>query len=204
MGDLSNKTNRVLLPIVEMDCPTCTSIIEKELKKLIGVRDVRVNFLMKKVVVTYDPKRIGVPELERRIEDLGFRLSYKKYEGLLGKFSKVLLRKEEETMFRHIADREFEDLVVKSNKPVVLVFTSPTCPSCKTLKPRLKAALEKFSGQVYLYEMDIITTKKWEDYDVMSVPTILLLKEDKVIGRQENFPKKEEIEDMLLKGLTIA
>lgn len=86
MTDLSNEINRVFLPIVEMDCPTCTSIIEKELKKLIGVRDVRVNFLMKKVVVIYDSKEIGVPDLEKRIEDLGFRLSYKKYEGLLEKF----------------------------------------------------------------------------------------------------------------------
>lgn len=84
------------------------------------------------------------------------------------------------------------------------MFTSPTCPTCKALKPKLNAALEKFSEQVYLYEMDIITTKKWEDYDVMSVPTILLLKGGKVIGRQENFPEKEEIEEMLLKGLTIA
>jgi copper chaperone CopZ/thiol-disulfide isomerase/thioredoxin len=156
-----------------MGCPTCTSIIEKELKKLAGVKDVRVNFLMRKVVVTYDPKKIGVPDLEKRIEELGFRLLYKKYEGFIGKFSRALLHKEEEMSFRRIADREFDDLVVKSNKPVVLFFTSPTCPSCKALKPRLKATLEKFSGWVYLYEMDIMTTKKWEDYNIMSVPTFL-------------------------------
>jgi thiol-disulfide isomerase/thioredoxin/copper chaperone CopZ len=184
-----------------MGCPTCTSIIEKELKKLAGVKDVRVNFLMRKVVVTYDPKEISVPDLEKRIEELGFRLSYKKYEGFIGKFSRALLRKEEETAFRRIADREFDDLVVKSNKPVVLFFTSPTCPPCKTLKPRLKATLEKFSGRVYLYEMDIMTTKKWEDYNVMSVPALLFLKEGRMVGRQENFPKQEEIEEMILKEL---
>jgi len=201
VNDLSNEINRVFLPIVEMGCPTCTSIIEKELKKLAGVKDVRVNFLMRKVVVTYDPKEISVPDLEKRIEELGFRLSYKKYEGFIGKFSRALLRKEEETAFRRIADREFDDLVVKSNKPVVLFFTSPTCPPCKTLKPRLKATLEKFSGRVYLYEMDIMTTKKWEDYNVMSVPALLFLKEGRMVGRQENFPKQEEIEEMILKEL---
>lgn len=93
-GSLSNETNRVSLPVVEMDCPTCTSIIEKELKKLVGVKDAHVNFLMKKAVVTYDPMRIGIPELERRIEDLGYRLSYKKQEGFLGKLSRILMGRE--------------------------------------------------------------------------------------------------------------
>jgi len=197
---LSNRTIRLSLPIVEMDCPTCASIIEKELKKLSGVEEVRVNFLMKKVVVTYDSTKIGVPELEGRLEDLGYRLLYKKYGGFFERFSRVLGR-EEGIDFRHVSDHDFEDLVLKSNKPVVLLFASPTCPSCKALKPRLKAAFDKFPGQVYLYEMDIMKTKRWEDYDVMSVPTVLCFKDGKVISRKENLPKQEEIEEMISKGL---
>lgn len=200
MEILSDGSNRLSLPIVEMDCPTCASTIEKEFKKLIGVEDVRVNFLMKKVVVTYDPKKIGVPELEGKLEDLGYRLSYKKYRGFFERFSRFLGKKES-IEFRHISEHDFEILVLKSNKPVVLLFTSPTCPSCKALKPRLKAALDKFPGQVYLYEMDIMKTKKWEDYDVLSVPTMLCFKEGKVICREENFPEQEKIEVMILKGL---
>jgi len=183
-----------------MDCPTCASIIEKELRKLSGVEDVRVNFLMKKVVVTYDPKKIGVPELEGKLEDLGYRLSYKKYRSFFERFSQVLGKKER-IEFRHISDHDFENLVLKSNKPVVLLFTSPTCPSCKALKPRLKAAFDKFPGQVYLYKMNIMKTKKWEDYDVMTVPTMLYFKEGKVIDREENLPRQEKIEEMILKGL---
>ena len=197
---MSNKTIRFSLPIVEMGCPTCASIIKKELKKLSGVEDVRVNFLMKKVVVTYDSTKIGVPELEEKLEDLGYRLSYKKYESFFERFSRVFGRKEG-IDFRHVSDHDFEDLVLKSNKPVVLLFASPTCPSCMALKPRLKAAFDKFPDQVYLYEMDIMKTKRWEDYDVMSVPTVLCFKDGKVIGREENLPKQEEIEEMISKGL---
>lgn len=198
---MSNRTNRLSLPIVEMDCPTCASIIEKELKKLGGVADVRVNFLMKKVVVTYDPTKIGVLELEGRLEDLGYRLLYKKYGGFFERFSKALLGREESMGFMHVSDHDFENLVLKSNKPVVLLFASSTCPSCKALRPWLKAAFDKFPGQGYLYEMDIMKTKRWEDYDVMSVPTVLCFKDGNVISREEDLPKQEEIEEMISKVL---
>ncbi len=76
-----------------MDCPTCVLTIEKELNKLEGVKEARVNFLMEKVIVTYDPEKIGVPKLEKRLEDLGYRLAYKKYESILDKVSKFFRKK---------------------------------------------------------------------------------------------------------------
>ena len=94
-------------------------------------------------------------------------------------------------------------MVLRSNRPVVVTFTSPTCPSCRALKPQLKAALEKFQDRIYLYEMDITTTKKWEEYTVMSVPTLLYFKEGKEVERQGAPLKQEEIEkviSLILKG----
>ena len=179
-----------------MDCPTCVLTIEKELKKLVGVKEAHVNFLMKKVIVTYNPEKIGVPELEKRFEDLGYRIAYKKYGSVFSKISRLLLGKgaEETVGFRKVEDHDFEELVLKSNKPVVVMFTSPNCPSCRALKPRLKGASENFQGQVYVYEMDITTTKKWADYDVMSVSTLLYFNNGKEIDRHTAFLEKEDIE----------
>ncbi len=195
--------NSKAFPVTEMDCPTCAATIERGLKKLEGVKDARVNFLMKKVIVTYDPNKVSVPELEKRIEDLGYKISYKKYEGFFEKVSRLFTGKKREFGFRRVGDHEFEDLVLKSNRPVVVMFTSPTCPSCRALKPQLKAAVEKFQDRVYLYEMDIMTTKKWEDYNVMSVPTLLYFKEGKEFDRQGAPLKQEEVErviSLILKG----
>jgi len=37
---------------------------------------------MEKAVVTYDPNEIDVPTIEKKIEDFGYRISYKKYRGI--------------------------------------------------------------------------------------------------------------------------
>lgn len=201
VGNLSNTTSQVALPIVEMDCPTCAATIEKELKKLDGVTDARVNFMMKKVIVDYDPRKTGVPELEEKLEYLGYQLSYKKYEGFIERFSKVLFGKKDEIKFRQISDHEFDNLVLKSNKPVAMLFLSQICSSCKALKPRLKTVLNKFQGQIYFYEIDISKTKKWEDYNILSIPTLMFFKDGKTIGRLVSLPRIEQIEQMTLKTL---
>ncbi len=89
---MEEEYRRRTIPIVNMDCPTCALTIEKELRKLEGVKDARVNFLMKKLIVTYDPRKVGVPDIEKKL-DLGYALAYKKYEGVLAKIKRALLGK---------------------------------------------------------------------------------------------------------------
>jgi len=74
--------DRKTIPITGMDCPSCIVNIEKELKKLNGVKEAQGNYIMEKVVVTYDPNEIDVPAIEKKIEDLGYRISYKRYPSM--------------------------------------------------------------------------------------------------------------------------
>jgi len=37
---------------------------------------------MEKVVVTYDPSKIDIPAIEKKIENLGYRISYKRYPSI--------------------------------------------------------------------------------------------------------------------------
>jgi len=52
------------------------------LKKLKGVKEAQGNYIMEKVVVTYDQNKIDVPAIEKKIEDLGYRISYKRYPSI--------------------------------------------------------------------------------------------------------------------------
>ena len=81
--------NRKVLPILGMNCQACALIIEKRLRKLEGVKEAKVNYMTQNIAVTYDPSRIGIPEIEKAIEELGYRLAYKKYEGILERVSKI-------------------------------------------------------------------------------------------------------------------
>jgi len=78
--------SRKVLPILGMDCPACALTIEKRLRKLEGIKEAKVNYMTQNVAVTYDPSKIRIPEIEKAIEKLGYRISYKKYEGIREKF----------------------------------------------------------------------------------------------------------------------
>ncbi|WP_309492049.1 heavy metal-associated domain-containing protein [Candidatus Hecatella orcuttiae] len=84
---MEEKHIRKILPVRGMPCASCTLTIEKELKKLEGVKDAQVSYLMEKVAVTYDPEKVGIPDIEGRIEKLGYKLAYKKYKSF---FSRIL------------------------------------------------------------------------------------------------------------------
>jgi len=79
---MTEAQDRKMIPITGMDCPSCIINIEKELKKLKGVKEAQGNYMMEKVIVTYDPSKIDVSTIEKKIEDLGYRISYKKYPAM--------------------------------------------------------------------------------------------------------------------------
>jgi copper chaperone CopZ/thiol-disulfide isomerase/thioredoxin len=193
-----------VFPVTEMDCPTCTTTIKKELSKLDGVKDVRINFLYKRIYVSYDPSVIGIPDLEEKIEDLGYRLTYKKYEGAFESFLRVIgIGKNKEQRFRRVEDHNFEELVLRSNRPVLLLFTSTKCPSCRVLREKLKEALGRHEDEIYIFETNILETSIWEKYDVMSVPTVVLFIEGEEKKRRVGMLNTEEMREFLRKTVPL-
>lgn len=193
-----------VFPVTEMDCPTCTTTIKKELSKLDGVKDVRINFLYKRIYVSYDPSVIGIPDLEEKIEDLGYRLTYKKYEGAFESFLRVIgIGKNKEQRFRRVEDHNFEELVLRSNRPVLLLFTSTKCPSCRVLREKLKEALGRHEDEIYIFETNILETSIWEKYDVMSVPTVVLFFKGEEKKRRVGMLNTEEIREFFRKTVPL-
>ena len=138
---------RKVIPITKLDCPNCVATVEKELAKLEGVNSVRTNFLMRKIIVDYDPEKIDVPEIEEKIEKLGYRIAYKKYESLPQRILKVFRPGEHKEAFRKLDDRSFDELVLLSKRPVIVLFASPDCPTCGIMRQKLRELAEKFKNQ---------------------------------------------------------
>jgi len=68
-------SKKIIIPIVGMNCASCTIAIENELKKLDGMIDVHVNFANEKASITYDPNRLTQEKIEKAIEMIGYRTS---------------------------------------------------------------------------------------------------------------------------------
>ena len=67
------KTERQLtIPVIGITCANCATTIERNVKKVEGVREAPVNLGNEKVTVTYDPKVTGPQAIIQRIERAGY------------------------------------------------------------------------------------------------------------------------------------
>jgi thioredoxin 1 len=102
-----------------------------------------------------------------------------------------------------VNDSQFDVIVLKSSLPVLLECASPECIICKTMASRIQEVIKEYSSKLIFLRLNINESKKWKDYDVRVIPTLLYFKSGRLVGRQENFPEIEEIRQQisrLIKG----
>jgi thioredoxin 1 len=185
-----------VIPITRMDCPTCIPVLEKEVLRLEGVEEVRGNYMAKNLKVTYNSKKVQLAEIEAAIERVGYRIAYKKYPGFLGKI-KGLFNKEDRGKVEIVTDKDFTRKVLNSSKTVAVMFSSPTCPTCRIFKPQFEKLAEKTEGKADLFEMNISITESWRSYNIMSIPTILVFKSGEVVEKFIAMPSTKELSEAL-------
>ena len=71
---MSETTMNLSLPISGMTCASCVSHVEKALKELPGVEGVIVNLGTNKASLVYDPQRVGLGDMQRAVEDVGYAI----------------------------------------------------------------------------------------------------------------------------------
>ena len=76
---------------------------------------------------------------------------------------------------------EFEDKVMKSDRPVVVDFTAGWCAPCQELLPMLEAAIVNAEIEVDLAKVDVSVLPELAA-NLKSVPTLLAVKNGKVLN----------------------
>lgn len=71
------KTERINLAISGMHCSSCANIIERQLKKVAGVSEARVNFASEKASIVYDPSMTQITDLKDAVAKAGYTASEK-------------------------------------------------------------------------------------------------------------------------------
>jgi thiol-disulfide isomerase/thioredoxin len=173
------------IPILRMDCPTCIPVLEREVLKVEGVEEVRVrgNYLARTLKVTFDSSKAQLAEIEAAIERVGYRIAYKRYPSPLSRLRDLFKR--------------FPGKVLHASKTVVVLFSSPTCPTCKVFKPEFLGLAERMGKEADFYEMNIEETETWREYDVLSIPQVIVFRAGKISERFTAMPIASEIEKAL-------
>lgn len=101
-----------------------------------------------------------------------------------------------------ITDKDFEEKVVKSKTPVLVDFWAAWCAPCKMAEPVLEELAEEYKDKVLVAKLNVDENQEvTEKYGVMSIPTTILIKEGKEVGRQIGFAGKEIFEKLMKKAL---
>jgi P-type Cu+ transporter len=77
------ETKQLTLPITGMYCANCVSTIERNLKKVAGVRSAVVNLSSERALVDYDPSQAGLKDMVARVERAGYGIAIGEADLLL-------------------------------------------------------------------------------------------------------------------------
>jgi thioredoxin 1 len=81
-----------------------------------------------------------------------------------------------------VTDESFADEVLASDKPVLVDFWATWCGPCKMVAPVLDEIATEHAGKITIAKMDVDKNPDTSrDYQIMSIPTLILFSEGKVV-----------------------
>lgn len=90
-------------------------------------------------------------------------------------------------MALEITEKNFDELVVNTDKPVVLDFWAVWCGPCRMIAPLIEEMHNEYGDKAVIGKVDVDSNNSIAvKYGIRNIPTILFLKDgevvDKVVG----------------------
>ena len=88
-------------------------------------------------------------------------------------------------MALEITDKSFEDVVLKSDKPVMVDFWAAWWGPCRMVGPIIEELSADFEGRAVVGKLDVDANQEFAaKYGVRNIPTVLVFKNGEVVGKQ--------------------
>jgi thioredoxin 1 len=101
-----------------------------------------------------------------------------------------------------VTDSNFQTEVLDSKTPVLIDFWAAWCAPCRTIAPHVEALANEYTGKLRVGKLDIDSNQGVpQQYDIRSIPTLLVFKEGKVVGQLVGAVPRAKIEDLVKKAI---
>lgn len=98
----------------------------------------------------------------------------------------------------HVTDQTFETEVLKSELPVLIDFWAEWCGPCRMVAPILEKLAKDYSGKVKIAKVDVDANPGLaQAFRIMSIPTLMFVKEGKIVGQQAGALPEPVLRDAL-------
>jgi thioredoxin 1 len=88
-------------------------------------------------------------------------------------------------MALEVNDSNFDDVVIKSNKPVLVDFWAEWCAPCRMIAPIIEEIGHEFADKVLVVKCDVDNSPTVAaKYSIRNIPTILFFKDGKIADKQ--------------------
>ena len=78
-------------------------------------------------------------------------------------------------MAKEITDSTFQEVVMKSSKPVLVDFWAGWCAPCKAIAPALEDLSNEYAGKVKIVKVDVTACEDTAvKYNIRNIPALLM------------------------------
>ena len=102
-------------------------------------------------------------------------------------------------------DESFEKEVLKNPKPIIIDMWATWCGPCRMVAPIVDELAQEYDGRVKVVKLDVDNDnaqKTAREYDVRSIPTLLIFKDGKVADQVVGAVPKKHLEEKLEAALS--